>query len=127
MRLECTENIRSSVLLKQWWVSCTVHETHKYIYIYFHKNNFKIGLYNIIHIFKNYLVTVFSVFSNKRYLDKFLTPLLFKKRLYFKKTSQSRKNQLYITKKKSFLVMKKRKNQKVREKTEYVMTKLIEI
>ena len=33
----------------------------------FSKNNFKTGSYDTIHTFKNYFVTVFSVFSNKRY------------------------------------------------------------
>ena len=45
------------------WVTCTVHETCKYFF--FNKNNFKFGFHNTIHTFKNYSVTVFSVFSNK--------------------------------------------------------------
>ena len=37
---------------------------------FFSKNNFKIGSHGTIHIFKNYFVIVFSVFSNKRYPNK---------------------------------------------------------
>ena len=31
---------------------------------------FKTGSYDTTHIFKNYFITMFSVFSNKRYLNK---------------------------------------------------------
>ena len=34
---------------------------------FFNKNNFKIGSYGTIHTFKIYFVTMFSIFSNKRY------------------------------------------------------------
>ena len=34
---------------------------------FFRKNNFKTRSHGTIHTFKNYFVTVFSVFSNKRY------------------------------------------------------------
>ena len=37
---------------------------------FFTKNNFKTGFHGTIHIFKNYFPTVFSVFSNKRYLNR---------------------------------------------------------
>ena len=37
---------------------------------FFSKIFIKTGSHNTIHIFKNYFVTVFSVFSNKRYLNK---------------------------------------------------------
>ena len=37
---------------------------------FFTKNNFKTGFHGIIHIFKNYFPTVFSVFNNKRYLNR---------------------------------------------------------
>ena len=33
---------------------------------------FKIGFHDTIHTFKNYFVTIFLVFSNKRYLNKLL-------------------------------------------------------
>ena len=36
----------------------------------FSKKNFKTGSHGTIHRFKNYFVTVFSVFSNKQYLNK---------------------------------------------------------
>jgi len=36
----------------------------------FSKNNYKTGSHGTIHTFKNYFVTVFSVFSNKRYPNK---------------------------------------------------------
>ena len=43
------------------WVPCTVHGTCKYeIQL---KKNFKIGSHGIIHIFKNYFTTVFSIIS----------------------------------------------------------------
>ena len=51
-------------------VPCTIHGTRKY---FFQKNNFKTRSYDIIHIFNNYFVTVFSVFSNKWYSNR---PLL---------------------------------------------------
>ena len=35
--------------------------------IFFHKNNFKTGSHGTSHTFKNYFVTVFSVFNNKWY------------------------------------------------------------
>ena len=38
----------------------------------FSKFFFKIGSYGIIYTFKNYFVTVFSVFSNKRYPNRIL-------------------------------------------------------
>jgi len=34
-----------------------------------HKSNFKIGSHSTIHTFKNYFVTVFSIFNNKRYIQ----------------------------------------------------------
>ena len=34
---------------------------------FFSRNNFKTGFHSTIHTFKNYFVTVFSAFSNKRY------------------------------------------------------------
>ena len=34
---------------------------------FFNKNNFKIGSYGTIHTSKIYFVTIFSIFSNKRY------------------------------------------------------------
>ena len=42
--------------------------------IFFRKNDFKTRSHGTIHTFKNYFVTVFSVFSNKRYPNK---PLAF--------------------------------------------------
>ena len=41
--------------------SCIIHGTHKYFIQ--KKKNIKNGSYNIIHIFKNYFATVFSIFS----------------------------------------------------------------
>ena len=38
--------------------------------IFFRKKNFKIGCHSTIHIFKNYFVTIFSVFNNKRYPNR---------------------------------------------------------
>ena len=40
----------------------------------FNKFFFKTESHDIIHIFKNYFTTVFSVFRNKRYLNKSLVP-----------------------------------------------------
>ena len=37
---------------------------------FFSTKNFKTRLHDTIHIFKNYFATVFSVFSNKRYLNR---------------------------------------------------------
>ena len=41
----------------------------------FSKNNFKIGSHDTIHVFKNYFVTVFSVFSNKWYQNRSLNTI----------------------------------------------------
>ena len=38
--------------------------------MHFNKNNFKIGFQYTIHTFKNYFVIIFSIFSNKRYLNR---------------------------------------------------------
>ena len=38
----------------------------------FKKKFFKIGLHSIIHTFKNYFATVFSVFNNKQYPNRLL-------------------------------------------------------
>ena len=42
----------------------------------FSKFFFKIGSYSTIHTFINYFVTVFSVFSNKRYPNRPKVPIL---------------------------------------------------
>ena len=55
-----------------WWVLRTVRGNCKYLK---KKSNFKTRSHGIIHTFKNYFVTVFSVFSNKRYPNR---PLTFK-------------------------------------------------
>ena len=34
------------------------------------KKNFKIWFHGTIHTFKNYFATIFSVFNNKRYLNR---------------------------------------------------------
>ena len=48
------------------WVLCTIHRTHNFFLIKtFIKNRF----YDIIHTFKNYFVTVFSIF-NFQFLTK---------------------------------------------------------
>ena len=54
-----------------WWVPCTVYGTRKY---FFQKNDFKTRSHGTIHTFKNYFVTVFSIFSNKWYPNR---PLAF--------------------------------------------------
>ena len=60
------------------WVSCTVHETHKPLFFinFFIKNR----SHDTIYIFKNYFVTVFSIFNFQRYsngpLVKSLRPFL---------------------------------------------------
>ena len=41
---------------------------------FFNKIFIKIGSNGIIHTFKNYFATVFSVFSNKRYPNRLLVP-----------------------------------------------------
>ena len=51
---------RYGIMLFQW-VSCNVYRTHKYFIQ--EKKNFKIGSHNTIHTFKNYFVTIFSIFS----------------------------------------------------------------
>ena len=38
--------------------------------LFFSKNNFKTESHDTIYIFKNYFATVFSVFSNKWYLNR---------------------------------------------------------
>ena len=51
------------------WVSCTVHETHKY---FFKQNNFKTGSHGTIYILKIILLQCFQflIFSNKRYPNR---------------------------------------------------------
>ena len=49
------------------WVMCTVYETYKY---FFSKNNFKTEFHDTDNIFKNYFVTIFSIFNNKRYPNR---------------------------------------------------------
>ena len=67
MRLECTFSVRSNILLKNGgFVYCS----QDLQVLFFSKNNFKIGFHGIIHTFKNYFATVFSILSfqqNKLY------------------------------------------------------------
>ena len=58
--LDCIENPSRCVSTFSMWVSCTIYGICKY---FFQKNNFKIGFYSTIHTFKNYFITVFSVFN----------------------------------------------------------------
>ena len=57
VHLECMFFVRSSVLLKNGGL---VH----------YSQNPQVLSYNTIHTFKNYFITVFSVFSNKRYPNR---------------------------------------------------------
>ena len=48
--------------------------------LFFSKKNFKTGFHDTIHTFKNYFVTVFSIFSNKRYPN---WPIIYDKPHFF--------------------------------------------
>ena len=52
---------------------------------FFSKKNFKIGSHDTIHTFKNYFVTMFLVFSNKRYLNRAL--VVYSAKLYTEQKS----------------------------------------
>ena len=67
MHLDRTLNVRSYVLLKNGgsfalFTGSTSTE--------FSKKTFKTGSHVVLFTFKNYFVTVFSIFSNKRYPNK---------------------------------------------------------
>ena len=49
------------------YVPCIVYETMEKF-----KSKFKTGFYSTIYTFKNYFITIFSVFSNKRYSNRLL-------------------------------------------------------
>ena len=75
-RLDRAEIQFSAVLCVFQWVSCTVHGIRKYfIQQKKKKKNFKTWFHGTIRTFKNYFATIFSVFNNKRYLNR---PLSFK-------------------------------------------------
>ena len=64
---------------------------------FFSKNNFKTGSHDTIHIFKNYCVTVFSVFINKQYPNRPLISLFPNYNLLSQKLDQRKKNDPQVT------------------------------
>ena len=58
--LDCIENRLCLVSAFFSWILCTVYGTSKYEK---KKSNFKTGSHDIIYVFKNYFVTVFSVIN----------------------------------------------------------------
>ena len=77
-KVKFTRNLVNVWIELKWFFSCVVHFSMGPVYCSWDpqvlysakKKNFKFGSYDTIHIFKNYFVTVFSIFSNKRYPNR---------------------------------------------------------
>ena len=65
--LDCDEKGKKWASAFFLWVLYTVHETRS---MDFSKFFFKTESHSIIHTFKNYFATMFSIFNNKQYLNR---------------------------------------------------------
>ena len=74
LRLDCTKmDCTEMKVLCVWRFLCGSHALFiRPTSTDFSKFFFKTGSHGTIHIFKNYFTTMFSVFSNKRYLNRFI-------------------------------------------------------